>query len=81
MPYEILRMVLLPSAEPGVQNSPAGRGTMETEGLLATYVYNPDEATSDLVLLDAAAPDAAPVSVIRMPQRVPAGLHGIWVPG
>ena len=57
------------------------RGAGETEGLLATYVYNPDEATSDLVLLDAAAPDAAPVSVIRMPQRVPAGLHGIWVPG
>ena len=26
-------------------------------------------------------PDAAPVAVIRMPQRVPAGLHGIWVPG
>lgn len=57
------------------------RGAGETDGWLATYVYNADEATSDLALLDAAAPDAAPVAVIRMPQRVPAGLHGIWVPG
>ncbi len=47
-----------------------------TDGWLATYVYHPKDATSDLVLLDAAAPDAAPVAVIRMPQRVPAGLHG-----
>ena len=57
------------------------RGAGETDGWLATYVYHPEDATSDLVLLDAAAPDAAPVAVIRMPQRVPAGLHGIWVPG
>jgi len=27
-----------------------------------------------------AADDAEPVAVIRMPQRVPQGLHGAWIP-
>ena len=52
------------------------RGAGETDGWLATYLYHPEDATRDLALLDAAAPDAVPVAVIRMPQRVPAGLHG-----
>ena len=52
----------------------------EDDGYLATFLFDPVAGTSDLALLDAAHIDADPVAVIRLPQRVPAGLHGTWVP-
>ena len=51
----------------------------EDDGYLAVYAFDPTNRTSDLVLLDAAHIDADPVAVIRMPQRVPQGLHGNWI--
>ncbi|MER2507798.1 MAG: carotenoid oxygenase family protein [Amaricoccus sp.] len=56
------------------------RGPGEADGYLATFVTDPAAGTSDLALLDAAHPDREPVAMIRMPQRVPQGLHGTWVP-
>ncbi len=57
------------------------RGTNgEDDGYLAIYAFDPENQTSDLVLLDAAHIDADPVAVIRLPQRVPQGLHGNWIP-
>jgi carotenoid cleavage dioxygenase-like enzyme len=58
---------------------PRGSGG-EDDGYLAIYAFDPVNGTSDLVLLDAAHVDAEPVAVIRMPQRVPQGLHGNWMP-
>jgi carotenoid cleavage dioxygenase len=52
----------------------------EDEGYLAIFAFDPINRTSDLVLLDATHIDAEPVAVIRMPQRVPQGLHGTWIP-
>jgi carotenoid cleavage dioxygenase-like enzyme len=52
----------------------------EDDGYLAIFAFDPVNHTSDLVLLDAAHMDADPVAVIRMPQRVPQGLHGNWIP-
>src|ERR1700733_5108852 len=52
----------------------------EDDGYLAIFAFDPVNRTSDLVLLDAAHIDAEPVAVIRMPQRVPQGLHGTWIP-
>jgi carotenoid cleavage dioxygenase-like enzyme len=52
----------------------------EDDGYLAIFAFDPVTQTSDLVLLDAAHVDADPVAVIRMPQRVPQGLHGNWIP-
>jgi carotenoid cleavage dioxygenase len=54
-------------------------GPAEHEGYLALYVYDPATASNDLVLLDAAHPDQAPAAVVRLPQRVPQGLHGNWL--
>ncbi len=59
---------------------PRGRNGAEDDGYLAFYAFDPVARTSDLVLLDAAHVDAEPVAVIRMPQRVPQGLHGNWIP-
>jgi carotenoid cleavage dioxygenase len=58
---------------------PRKDGTAEDDGYLAVYTYDPEAETSDLLLLDAARIDAKPVAVIRMPQRVPQGLHGTWI--
>lgn len=42
------------------------------------YVYDAAEARSDLVLLDAGTLDA--VAAVHLPDRVPHGFHGNWVP-
>jgi carotenoid cleavage dioxygenase len=59
---------------------PRPDGGAEDDGYLATFLYDPQTDSSDLVLLDAAHVEAEPVAVIRLPQRVPQGLHGNWIP-
>ncbi len=59
---------------------PRGTNGDEDDGYLAIFAFDPVNQTSDLVLLDAAHIDTEPVAVIRMPQRVPQGLHGTWIP-
>ena len=55
------------------------RGSAEDDGYLAIFCFDPETHRSDFVLLDAARIDAAPVAVVRLPQRVPQGLHGTWI--
>jgi carotenoid cleavage dioxygenase-like enzyme len=52
----------------------------EDDGYLAVLAYDPVNQTSDFVLLDATHIDAEPVAIVRLPQRVPQGLHGNWIP-
>lgn len=52
----------------------------EDEGWLLATVYDGQRDGSDLVLLDATAIMAGPVATIRLPQRVPMGFHGSWIP-
>ena len=56
------------------------RHRAEDDGYLAIFSFNPVDRTSDFVLLDAAHVEAEPVAVVRLPQRVPQGLHGTWIP-
>jgi carotenoid cleavage dioxygenase len=56
------------------------RGDGEDAGCLATFLFDPVHRTSDLALLDAARLEEEPVALIRLPQRVPQGLHGAWFP-
>ncbi|MDE1994958.1 MAG: carotenoid oxygenase family protein [Rhizobiaceae bacterium] len=60
---------------------PSGHGERENDGYLATFVYDIAGNTSDLVLLDARHVDADPIAVVRLPRRIPQGLHGSWIPG
>ena len=55
-----------------------GRRT-EDGGYLALYVFDLESQTSDFVLVDAEHLEDEPVAVVRMPQRVPQGLHGNWM--
>lgn len=49
-------------------------------GWLITYVYDATTDTSDLVVLDAEDISADPVATVPLPQRVPYGFHGNWIP-
>jgi carotenoid cleavage dioxygenase len=49
-------------------------------GWLMTYVYDVSTDTSDLVIVDAGDMGKPPVATIHLPQRVPYGFHGSWLP-
>jgi carotenoid cleavage dioxygenase-like enzyme len=59
---------------------PASPTAAENEGWLLTYVYDAARDTSDLVILDAEDFSGKPVATIALPQRVPFGFHGSWLP-
>ncbi len=59
---------------------PASSRAGEDEGCVLAYVYDPGRDGSELVILDAASFAGAPLARIRLPQRVPFGFHGAWVP-
>jgi carotenoid cleavage dioxygenase-like enzyme len=58
---------------------PAGEGAGADEGFAVGFVYDAARGGSDLVILDAAKPEAAPVAVVPLPRRVPHGFHGSWI--
>ncbi|MEF7614508.1 carotenoid oxygenase family protein [Aquincola sp. MAHUQ-54] len=51
----------------------------EGEGWLLSVVYRGRADRSDLLVFDAQALGAGPVACVRMPCRIPNGLHGNWV--
>jgi carotenoid cleavage dioxygenase-like enzyme len=57
---------------------PAADDRAEDAGWLMTYVYDAARVASDFVILDAS--DLSPVATIALPQRVPFGFHGAWIP-
>ncbi len=52
----------------------------ENDGWLMGYVVNMATQTTDFVILNAADVAGAPVAVVTIPHRIPAGFHGNWVP-
>lgn len=50
------------------------------DGWLMTYVYDAARDASDLAILDATDLAAPPVALVHLPQRVPEGFHGNWLP-
>jgi len=59
---------------------PASDGAGEDDGYVMAYVYDAARDGSDLVILDASDFSASPVATVALPQRVPFGFHGSWVP-
>jgi carotenoid cleavage dioxygenase len=59
---------------------PAGEAAGEDEGWVLSYVYDDTTDTSDLVIIDATDFAGAPIATVRLPQRVPYGFHGSWLP-
>jgi carotenoid cleavage dioxygenase len=52
----------------------------EDEGWVLSVVYDEARDASDLVVLDATDFSGSPVATVHLPQRVPFGFHGSWVP-
>ena len=59
---------------------PASADSGEDEGWLMSYAYVPGSDVSRLVIFDATNISAGPVGTVGLPQRVPFGFHGTWVP-
>jgi carotenoid cleavage oxygenase len=59
---------------------PRSDDAAEDDGWLLTLAYSPDKDTSALYILNAGDPTGDPQAVVELPQRVPAGFHGNWVP-
>ncbi|MCD9622822.1 carotenoid oxygenase family protein [Rhabdothermincola salaria] len=60
--------------------APRQGGTDELDGFYVTYGTDRAAESSWLVIWDAASFPADPVAKVRMPQRIPNGLHGNWLP-
>ena len=56
-----------------------GSGGGEDDGYLLAYTYDPTDLTTDLLILHAADVAGEPAATLRMPHRVPFGLHGNWI--
>ncbi len=59
---------------------PAAADAAEDDGWLLSLVYDADQDRSDLLVLNAADFTGEPQAVVHLPQRVPFGFHGNWVP-
>ncbi len=57
---------------------PDGDAAEEDGGWLLGLVINTQDETTDFVILDARAFEAAPVASVRLPHRIPPGFHGNW---
>jgi carotenoid cleavage dioxygenase len=68
-----------PNSSPGeVVFVPNGPDAAEDDGVLMGFVYHPETQRSDLTLLDAGTLET--VAAIHVPNRIPNGFHGNWVP-
>lgn len=59
---------------------PSSDAAAEDEGYLLSFVYDAARDGSDLVVLDATDLGGDPVATVALPQRVPFGFHGSWIP-
>jgi carotenoid cleavage dioxygenase-like enzyme len=59
--------------------APAVGASDELAGWYLTYVYDPVNDASDLVVIDASDFEGDPVARVRLPRRVPHGFHGNWI--
>jgi carotenoid cleavage dioxygenase len=58
---------------------PAHGDAGEDEGWLIGFVIDERTDTIELVILNAARFEGAPVATVRLPHRVPPGFHGNWI--
>jgi carotenoid cleavage dioxygenase len=57
---------------------PADGSTGDDHGYLMTIVSDLGSDSSELLILDAS--DLTEIAAVELPRRVPAGIHGSWIP-
>lgn len=60
--------------------APVGRGDAELDGWYLTFGTDAAAERSHLLVWDAQTFPSDPVAKVRMPHRIPNGLHGNWMP-
>ncbi len=60
--------------------APASPTAGEDEGWVISLAHDTNSGQSKLVIIDATDFTAKPVATVHLPQRVPYGAHGSWVP-
>ncbi|MGE4049324.1 MAG: carotenoid oxygenase family protein [Acetobacteraceae bacterium] len=55
-------------------------GKDEQDGFIFTFAHEQGATTGHFMILDARNLDAGPLAKVEIPRRVPAGLHGSWIP-
>jgi carotenoid cleavage dioxygenase len=58
---------------------PSASARDEDDGYLMSFVYDPNEDASELVILNAKEIADEPLARIHIPARIPAGFHGSWI--
>jgi carotenoid cleavage dioxygenase len=59
---------------------PAAPQAGEDEGWVLSYVHDQTNESGYVAVIDAQKFGAPPTAIIRLPQRVPYGAHGSWIP-
>jgi carotenoid cleavage dioxygenase len=60
--------------------APRPGASAEDDGWLVTFLHDENSDTSEFLVLNAQDITAEPVARVIIPQRVPYGFHGTWVP-
>jgi carotenoid cleavage dioxygenase len=53
----------------------------EDDGYVITFVADAATGASEAHVIDARNFSKPPLARVKLPQRVPAGFHGVWAPG
>jgi len=57
---------------------PRDHAITEDDGFVVTFVTDKASGNSEALVIDAQNFTAPPVARIQIPQRIPAGFHGVW---
>ncbi|MNT27340.1 Apocarotenoid-15,15'-oxygenase [compost metagenome] len=66
------------ACEPVFAADPQGAG--EADGYILSFIHAEHDERGRFIALDARDLAAGPVAQVSLPRRVPAGLHGSWMP-
>jgi carotenoid cleavage dioxygenase len=64
-----------PTFVPAAGSDPAG-----DEGWIMLFAHDENSGKSEFAILDASDFSGEPVARVKLPQRVPYGFHGSWMP-
>ncbi|XP_071721562.1 probable carotenoid cleavage dioxygenase 4, chloroplastic [Rutidosis leptorrhynchoides] len=62
-----------------VARDPEDPNSEEDDGYVVSYVHDESSGESKLLVMDARSPSLEIVAQVKLPQRVPYGLHGIFI--
>ncbi|HOP19882.1 MAG TPA: carotenoid oxygenase family protein, partial [Amphiplicatus sp.] len=61
--------------------APREGAVAEDDGYVITFVTDAATGASEALVIDARNFSKPPLARVKLPQRVPAGFHGVWAPG